>query len=59
MRGILSVFSVLGVEKWIGKVPRVESATVTPAAGSAALRYDETEQVTAPHMEPTIFRDVS
>ena len=39
---MLSVFSVLGVEERIGKVPGVESVTVNFAAGSATVRYDET-----------------
>ena len=39
---MLSVLSVLGVEKRIGEVPGVESVTVNFAAGSATVRYDET-----------------
>lgn len=39
---MLSVLSVQGVEKKIGEVPGVESATVNYAAGSATVRYDET-----------------
>ena len=39
---MLSVLSVDEVEKRIGKVPGVESATVNYAAGSATVRYDET-----------------
>jgi Cu2+-exporting ATPase len=39
---MLSVLSVLGVEKRIGEVPGVESVTVNHAAGSATVRYDET-----------------
>ena len=39
---MLSVLSVDEVEKRIGKVPGVESATVNFAAGSATVRYDET-----------------
>ena len=42
MRDMLSVLSVLGVEKRIGEVPGVESVTVNYAAGSATVRYDET-----------------
>ena len=42
VRDMLSVLSVLGVEKIIGKVPGVESVTVNFAAGSATVRYDET-----------------
>ncbi len=42
VRDMLSVLSVLGVEKRIGKVPGVESVTVNYAAGSATVRYDET-----------------
>jgi copper chaperone CopZ len=42
VRDMLSVLSVLGVEKRIGEVPGVESATVNYAAGSATVRYDET-----------------
>ena len=55
---ILSVLSVLGVEERIGEVPGVESVTVNYAARNATVRYDETRQVTAPLMEPTIFRKV-
>jgi len=39
---MLSVLSVLGVEKRIGEVPGVESVTVNFAAGNATVRYDET-----------------
>lgn len=39
---MLSVLSVLGVEKRIGEVPGVESVTVNFAAESATVRYDET-----------------
>ena len=39
---MLSVLSVVGVEKRIGEVPGVESVTVNYAAGSATVRYDET-----------------
>ncbi len=39
---MLSVLSVLGVEKRIGEVPGVESVTVNYAAQSATVRYDET-----------------
>ena len=42
VRDMLSVLSVLGVEKRIGEVPGVESVTVNYAAGSATVRYDET-----------------
>jgi Cu2+-exporting ATPase len=42
VRDMLSVLSVDGVEKLIGEVPGVESVTVNFAAGSAAVRYDET-----------------
>ena len=38
---MLSVLSVLGVEKRIGEVPGVESVTVNYAAGNATVRYDE------------------
>jgi Cu2+-exporting ATPase len=58
VRDMLSVLSVLGVEKRIGEVPGVESVTVNYAAGSATVRYNETRQVTVPLVEPTIFRDV-
>ncbi|MEP7181923.1 MAG: heavy metal translocating P-type ATPase [Betaproteobacteria bacterium] len=40
--GMLSVLSVDEVERRIGEVPGVESVTVNYAAGSAAVRYDET-----------------
>ena len=39
---MLSVLSVVGVEKRIGEVLGVESVTVNFAAGSATVRYDET-----------------
>ena len=39
---MLSVLSVVGVEKRIGEVPGVESVTVNFAAGSATVRFDET-----------------
>jgi len=39
---MLSVLSVLGVERRIGEVPGVESVTVNFAAGNATVRYDET-----------------
>ncbi|OYZ23560.1 MAG: hypothetical protein B7Y39_04435 [Bdellovibrio sp. 28-41-41] len=42
VRDMLSVLSVIGVEKIIGKVAGVESVTVNFAAGSATVRYDET-----------------
>ena len=42
VRDMLSVLSVLGVEKRIGDVPGVESVTVNYAAGNATVRYDET-----------------
>ena len=42
VHNMLSVLSVEGVEKRIGEVPGVESATVNFAAGTATVRYDET-----------------
>ena len=42
VRDMLSVLSVVGVERRIGEVPGVESVTVNYAAGSATVRYDET-----------------
>ena len=42
VRDMLSVLSVVGVEKRIGEVPGVESVTVNHAAASATVRYDET-----------------
>ena len=39
---MLSVFSVVEVEKRIGEVPGVESVTVNYAARNATVRYDET-----------------
>ncbi len=42
VRDMLSVLSVVGVEKRIGEVPGVESVTVNFAAGSATVRFDET-----------------
>ena len=43
VKEMLSVLSIVGVEKIIGKVPGVESVTVNYAAGSATVRYDETQ----------------
>ncbi len=40
---MLSVFSVDEVEKRIGEVPGVQSVTVNFAAGTASVRYDETQ----------------
>ena len=42
VRDMLSVLSVVGVERRIGEVPGVKSVTVNFAAGSATVRYDET-----------------
>jgi hypothetical protein len=56
-RGMLSALSAHGVEKRIGEVPSVESVTVRYAVGSATVCCDGTRQVTAPFMEPTIFRE--
>ena len=42
VRDMLSVLSVLGLEKRIGDVPGVESVTVNYATGKATVRYDET-----------------
>ncbi len=42
MRDMLSVLSVDEVEKRIGEVPGVESATVNYATKNATVRYDET-----------------
>jgi len=42
VHGMLAVLSVDEVEKRIGEVPGVASATVNYAAGSATVRYDET-----------------
>ncbi len=42
MRDMLSVLTVDEVEKRIGEVPGVESATVNFAAKNATVRYDET-----------------
>ncbi len=42
VRDMLSVLSVVGVEKRIGDVPGVESVTVNFAAQNATVRYDET-----------------
>ena len=39
---MLSMLSVLGVEKRIGEVPGVENVAVNYGAGSATVRYDET-----------------
>ncbi len=43
VRDMLSALSVDEVEKRLGEVPGVESATVNYAAGSATVRYDETQ----------------
>src|SRR5659263_54093 len=42
VRDMLSVLTVDEVEKRIGEVPGVASATVNYVAGNAAVRYDET-----------------
>lgn len=42
VRDMLSVLDVDELEKRIGEVPGIESATVNFAAGSATVRYDET-----------------
>ena len=42
VHAMLSVWSVDEVEKRIGEVPGVESATVNHAAGTATVRFDET-----------------
>ncbi len=42
VRDMLSVLSVLGVERRVGDVPGVDSVTVNYAAGNATVRYDET-----------------
>ena len=42
VRDMLTVLSVVGVEKRIGEVPGVESVTVNFAAKSATVRYEET-----------------
>lgn len=42
VRDMLSVLSVMDVEKRIGEVPGVESVTVNYAAGNATVRFDET-----------------
>ena len=42
VQDMLSVLSIEEVEKRIGEVPGVESATVNYDAGSATVRYDET-----------------
>ena len=42
VRDLLSVLTVDEVEKRIGGVPGVDSATVNYAAGNATVRYDET-----------------
>ena len=41
VHGMLSALSADAVEKRIGKVPGVQSGTVTDAAGNATVRYDE------------------
>ena len=43
VKDMLSVLSVDGVEERIGKVSGVESVTLNFAAGSATVRYDETQ----------------
>lgn len=42
VRDMLSVLSVLGLEKRMGEVPGIESVTVNYAGGSGTVRYDET-----------------
>lgn len=42
VQGMFSVWSAAEIEKRIGEVPGVESATVNYAAGNATVRYDET-----------------
>ena len=42
MRDMLAVLTVDEVEKRLGEVPGVDSATVNYAAGNATVRYDET-----------------
>jgi len=42
VRDMLSVLSVLDVEKRIGDVPGVENVTVNHGPGTATVRYDET-----------------
>jgi copper chaperone CopZ len=42
VQDMLSVWSADEVEKKVGEVPGVASVTVNFAAGSAAVRYDET-----------------
>jgi Cu2+-exporting ATPase len=42
VRDMLSVLGVEDLEKRIGEVPGIASATVNFAAGSATVRYDET-----------------
>ena len=55
---MLSVLSVLGVEKRIGKVPGVESVTVNFAAKSATVRYDET-RLKASEIKALIHHSIS
>lgn len=53
VQDMLSVFSVEEVEKRIGEVPGVQSVTVNFAAGTATVRYDET-QLEATDIKPAV-----
>ena len=52
---MLSVLSIEDVEKRIGEVPGVESATVNYDAGSATVRYDET-RLKAADIKPAVHQ---
>ena len=55
VQDMLSVLSIEDVEKRIGEVPGVESATVNFDAGSATVRYDET-RLRAADIKPAVHQ---
>ena len=55
VQDMLSVLSIEEVEKRIGEVPGVESATVNYDAGSATVRYDET-RLKAADIKPAVHQ---
>lgn len=55
VRDMLSVLSIEDVEKRIGEVPGVESATVNYDTGTATVRYDET-RLRAADIKPSVHQ---
>ena len=55
VQDMLSVLSIEDVEKRIGEVPGVESATVNYDTGSATVRYDET-RLKAADIKPAVHQ---